>query len=53
MDQQIEAQNKINPENSLEVILASPRGFCAGVDRAITIVEKALEKFGPPIYCPP
>ena len=50
MDQQIEAQKTINPGNSLEVILASPRGFCAGVDRAITIVEKALEKFGPPIY---
>ncbi len=50
MDQQIEAQKAINPGNSLEVILASPRGFCAGVDRAITIVEKALEKFGPPIY---
>ena len=50
MDQQIEAQKAINPGNSLEVVLASPRGFCAGVDRAITIVEKALEKFGPPIY---
>ena len=37
-------------EEPLEVVLASPRGFCAGVDRAITIVEKALEKFGPPIY---
>ena len=33
-----------------EIVLAQPRGFCAGVDRAITIVEKALEKFGPPIY---
>ena len=33
-----------------EVLLATPRGFCAGVDRAITIVERALEKFGPPIY---
>lgn len=31
-------------------MLASPRGFCAGVDRAIAIVEKALEKFGSPIY---
>ncbi len=50
MEQQIEVQKAINPGNSLEVILASPRGFCAGVDRAITIVEKALEKFGPPIY---
>jgi len=34
----------------LSVFLASPRGFCAGVDRAILIVEKALEKFGAPIY---
>lgn len=34
----------------LQVMLANPRGFCAGVDRAIQIVEKALEKFGPPIY---
>jgi 4-hydroxy-3-methylbut-2-en-1-yl diphosphate reductase len=34
----------------LEVLLAEPRGFCAGVDRAIEIVERALRKFGPPIY---
>ncbi len=34
----------------LRVILAQPRGFCAGVDRAIAIVRKALEKYGPPIY---
>jgi len=33
-----------------EVVLAEPRGFCAGVDRAIDIVERALEKFGAPIY---
>jgi len=33
-----------------EVLLASPRGFCAGVDRAITIVEQALRRFGAPIY---
>jgi 4-hydroxy-3-methylbut-2-enyl diphosphate reductase len=33
-----------------EILLAQPRGFCAGVDRAITIVEQALEKFGAPIY---
>ena len=32
------------------MVLASPRGFCAGVDRAITIVEKALEIYGAPIY---
>lgn len=35
---------------SLTVLLASPRGFCAGVDRAIKIVEVALEKYGPPVY---
>lgn len=34
----------------LTVYLAAPRGFCAGVDRAIEIVEKALELYGPPIY---
>jgi len=33
-----------------EVLLAEPRGFCAGVDRAIEIVERALDKFGAPIY---
>ena len=34
----------------LKILLASPRGFCAGVDRAIEIVEKALKKFGSPVY---
>ncbi|MFM2486493.1 4-hydroxy-3-methylbut-2-enyl diphosphate reductase [Celerinatantimonas yamalensis] len=34
----------------MEIILANPRGFCAGVDRAISIVERALELFDPPIY---
>jgi 4-hydroxy-3-methylbut-2-enyl diphosphate reductase len=34
----------------VEIILAEPRGFCAGVDRAIEIVERALEKFGAPVY---
>ena len=34
----------------MEVLLANPRGFCAGVDRAIEIVERALELFGAPIY---
>ena len=34
----------------LTVLLAAPRGFCAGVDRAIQIVELALKKFGPPVY---
>lgn len=34
----------------MEIILANPRGFCAGVDRAIEIVDRAIEIFGPPIY---
>jgi 4-hydroxy-3-methylbut-2-en-1-yl diphosphate reductase len=34
----------------IRVVLAQPRGFCAGVERAIEIVERALEKYGPPIY---
>ena len=36
--------------NNGEILLAEPRGFCAGVDRAIDIVEAALQKFGSPIY---
>jgi len=42
----------INSKNqtSADIVLANPRGFCAGVDRAIIIVEQALEKFGAPIY---
>lgn len=34
----------------MKALLASPRGFCAGVDRAIEVVEQALEIFGPPVY---
>ena len=34
----------------MKVFLANPRGFCAGVDRAIEIVERALDKHGAPIY---
>jgi 4-hydroxy-3-methylbut-2-en-1-yl diphosphate reductase len=37
-------------QKRLRVVLAQPRGFCAGVERAIEIVERALEKYGPPIY---
>jgi 4-hydroxy-3-methylbut-2-enyl diphosphate reductase len=36
--------------DAMRVVLAEPRGFCAGVERAIEIVERALEKYGPPIY---
>ena len=35
---------------SKTVLLAAPRGFCAGVDRAIQIVEEALPKWGAPVY---
>jgi 4-hydroxy-3-methylbut-2-enyl diphosphate reductase len=43
--------SQLNPSLApQEIILAEPRGFCAGVDRAIEIVERALEKFGSPIY---
>ena len=38
--------NDIRPRKT--VLLASPRGFCAGVDRAIQIVEKSIEKYGAP-----
>lgn len=42
---------KLDPTSpSLNILLANPRGFCAGVDRAISIVERALELFSPPIY---
>ncbi len=34
----------------MRVVLAQPRGFCAGVERAIEIVEKALDRYGPPVY---
>ena len=36
--------------NNLKILLCAPRGFCAGVDRAVDIVEKSLKKFGSPIY---
>lgn len=39
-----------NGRPALTIRLTSPRGFCAGVDRAILIVERALEKYGPPVY---
>ena len=40
----------LNRRPPLRVLIAAPRGFCAGVDRAIQIVELALEKFGAPVY---
>jgi 4-hydroxy-3-methylbut-2-en-1-yl diphosphate reductase len=38
------------PKPELKLLIAAPRGFCAGVDRAIKIVELAIERFGPPVY---
>lgn len=43
-------QNNPLPSESAEILLAQPRGFCAGVDRAINIVNEALSRFGAPIY---
>jgi 4-hydroxy-3-methylbut-2-en-1-yl diphosphate reductase len=47
-----EVKRNVSPVDADEptMLLAQPRGFCAGVDRAIEIVERALEKFGAPIY---
>lgn len=42
--------SQVTPVQNAEVVLAQPRGFCAGVDRAIDIVERALELHGAPIY---
>src|SRR6186713_3737455 len=39
-----------SPRPPLTILVAAPRGFCAGVDRAIKIVELALKKFGAPVY---
>ncbi len=38
------------PDSTKRVLLAAPRGYCAGVDRAVITVEKALELYGPPVY---
>ena len=37
-------------KNTLDIYLAGPRGFCAGVERAILMVEEALKKYGKPVY---
>ena len=37
-------------KKKISVLVAQPRGFCAGVERAIDIVETALDKWGPPVY---
>lgn len=42
--------NNPGQENTMKILMANPRGFCAGVDRAIEIVERAIDLFGAPIY---
>ena len=37
-------------KHKIKILLAAPRGFCAGVDRAIEIVKKSIDKFGAPVY---
>jgi 4-hydroxy-3-methylbut-2-en-1-yl diphosphate reductase len=50
MNEQNSIKNTLKASTQANIVLANPRGFCAGVDRAIIIVEQALEKFGAPIY---
>lgn len=50
LESAVNADHSTASSTPLRVILAQPRGFCAGVDRAIAIVKKALEKYGAPIY---
>src|SRR5436190_4533281 len=46
----IEAMAALPTTTEKRVLLAAPRGYCAGVDRAVVTVEKALELYGPPVY---
>ncbi len=48
--QSTDAGTRSDPRLPLQLLIAAPRGFCAGVDRAIEIVERALEKYGAPVY---
>lgn len=50
MDLGLFCRYKRRMKQPLTILLAAPRGFCAGVDRAVQIVEKALEKYGAPVY---
>lgn len=47
---QLEKSGAMSRRQAKTLFLASPRGFCAGVDRAIQIVEKSIEQYGPPVY---
>ncbi|MCB1721896.1 MAG: 4-hydroxy-3-methylbut-2-enyl diphosphate reductase, partial [Alphaproteobacteria bacterium] len=45
-----QSKSMMDNKRKVTILLAAPRGFCAGVDRAIQIVEMALEKYGAPVY---
>jgi 4-hydroxy-3-methylbut-2-enyl diphosphate reductase len=47
---EIKDTEQVRQQGSKKVLLASPRGYCAGVDRAVIAVEKALDHYGAPIY---
>ncbi len=49
-DSGVTIEPRVDPRLAMHVLLAAPRGFCAGVDRAIQIVEEALRRYGAPVY---
>lgn len=50
MNAPLQSRDRAEERDALTLLIAAPRGFCAGVDRAIEIVERALERYGPPVY---
>jgi 4-hydroxy-3-methylbut-2-enyl diphosphate reductase len=50
MNAPLQSTAKADGRQALTLLIAAPRGFCAGVDRAIEIVERALARYGPPVY---
>jgi len=50
MNAPLQAMRPVGDRLPLQILIAAPRGFCAGVDRAIEIVERALERYGAPVY---
>ena len=50
MNAPLQSPRALEHKPLLEILIAAPRGFCAGVDRAIEIVERALERYGAPVY---
>jgi len=50
MNAPLQSSQSSDKKDALTILIAAPRGFCAGVDRAIEIVERALQRYGPPVY---